>query len=137
MLSTERTIVCDGVGPGSVCISVRRCVGPNLQGMTSQLVVPGSCRTELTEVFGTGLMLHRTYRSVRCRYRCCTDTGTGTDVYTGTGGIGVDFVPNLSKCPVPVMMLYRTYRSVGYRYETMYPYRNPYRTKLTEVPYRY
>ena len=35
--------------------------------------------------------------SVRYRYRCCTDTGTGscTDVNTG-----MDVVPNLTNCPV-------------------------------------
>ena len=51
-------------------------------------------------------------------------------------GTGSDVVPNLPKCPVPVMMLYRTYRSVRYRYESMYRYRRyryPYRTELTEV----
>ena len=65
------------------------------------------CRTELTEVSGTGidvpnlpkcpvpvLMLYRNYRSVRYRYDC-----------TGTG---IDAEPNLPKCPVPVLM-YRTY----------------------------
>ena len=59
-------------------------------------------------------MLYRSYRSVRYRYRCCTDTGTnsGTDVHTGTGGTGFDVVPNLPKCPVPVLMD-RTYRRVG------------------------
>ena len=30
-------------------------------------------------------------------------------------GTGIDVVPNLRKCPVPVLM-YRTYRSVRYRY---------------------
>ena len=54
------------------------------------------------------------------RYRCqfCTDTGTnfGTDVHTGTGGSGIDVVPNLPKCPVPGLISYRTYRSVRYRY---------------------
>ena len=66
------------------------------------------------------------FRSVRYRYPCCTDTCTnfGTDVHTGTG---LDIVPNLPncpvpvftnlpKCPVPVFMSYRTYRRVRYRY---------------------
>ena len=35
---------------------------------------------------------------------------------TGTPGTGMDIVPNLPKCPVPVLMSYRTYRSVRYRY---------------------
>ena len=34
---------------------------------------------------------------------------------TGILGTGID-VPNLPKCPVPVLMAYRTYRSVRYRY---------------------
>ena len=43
------------------------------------------------------VLFYRTFRSVRYRYRCCTDTGTnsGADVYTGTGGTGIDVVPNL------------------------------------------
>ena len=93
-------------------------------------------------------MFYRTFRSVRCRYRCCTDTGTnsGTDVHTGTGGTGID-VPNLPKCLVPVWISlpkclvpvwisYRTYRSVRYRYESLYRYRRyryPCRAELTEV----
>ena len=39
-------------------------------------------------------------------------------------GTGID-VPNLPKCPVPVLMSYQTYRSVRYRYV--------FRTELTEV----
>ena len=35
---------------------------------------------------------------------------------TGILGTGVDVVPKLRKCPVPVLMSYRTYRSVRYRY---------------------
>ena len=31
-------------------------------------------------------------------------------------GTGIDVVPNLPKCPVPVSEVYRTYRSVRYRY---------------------
>ena len=34
----------------------------------------------------------------------------------GILGIGMDVVPNLPKCPVPVLMSYRTYQSVRYRY---------------------
>ena len=92
------------------------------------------CRTEVTELSGTGidvvpklpkrpvpvLMLYRTYRSVRYRCWCCTEL-------TEMSGIGMDVVPNLSKCPVPVrkslavpavpvLMSYRTYRSVRHRY---------------------
>ena len=91
------------------------------------------CRTEVTEASGTGidivpnlptcsvpvLMLYRTYRSVRYRYWCCTEltevSGTGMNVCTGTDGTGIHVVPNLPKCPVPVLMSYRTYRSVRYR----------------------
>ena len=51
-------------------------------------------------------------------------------------GTGIDFVPNLPACPlpvcksvpvpsVPVSISYRTYRAVRYRY--------PYRTELTKV----
>ena len=63
-------------------------------------------------------MLCRSYRSVRYRRRCCTDTGTGsgTYVHTGTAGTGIDVVPNLPKCSVPVLMSHRTYRSFWYRY---------------------
>ena len=53
----------------------------------------------------------------------------------GIVGTGIDVVPNLPKCPVPVLM-YQTYRSVRYRYESLYrykQYRYPYRTELTEV----
>ena len=71
-----------------------------------------------------GVMFYRTFRIVRYRYRCCTDTGTnsGTDVHTGTG---INFVPNLPTCPVPVLMSYRTFRRIRYRYWC--------RTELTEV----
>ena len=62
-------------------------------------------------------MLYRysTYR--RCRYGCRTEL-------SGVCGTGIDVVPNLSKCPVPVMTVchstYRTYRSVRYRYFRRY-----------------
>ena len=52
-----------------------------------------------------------TYRGVRYRL-------------TEVSGTGIDVVPNLPKCPVPVFM-YRTYRSVRHRYWC--------RTELTEV----
>ena len=86
---------------------------------------------------GTGLMSYRSYRSVRYRYRRCTGTGSGTYVHTGTAGTGIDVVPNLPNCPVPVLISnlpkctipvltsHRTYRSVRYRYGC--------RTELTEV----
>ena len=35
---------------------------------------------------------------------------------TGFLGTGMDGVPNLPKCSVPVLMSYRTSRIVGYRY---------------------
>ena len=93
---------------------------------------------------GTRLVSFQTYQSVRYRHRCCTDTGinSGTNIHTGTGvpvlmyrtcrsvryrywcrteltevsGNGIDVVPKLPKCVVPVLMSYRTYRSVRYRY---------------------
>ena len=110
------------------------------------------CRTELTEVFGTGidivpkltqnkcpvqvLMLYWTYRSVRYRYWCCTETyrrvrcryeslylyrryrySRRTEL-TKVSGTGIDVLPNSPKCMVPVLMSYRTYRSgiTGGRY---------------------
>ena len=99
------------------------------------------CRTELTEVSGTGidvvpnllkcpvtvLMLYRSYRSVRYRYESLyryrryrypyrtelTEVSdTGMKVCTGTSGTGIHIVPNLPKCPVPVLMSHRSYRIV-------------------------
>ena len=35
---------------------------------------------------------------------------------TKVSGTGIDVVPNLPKCPVPMLMSYRTYRSVRCRY---------------------
>ena len=61
--------------------------------VTVRLVARCGCRTELTEVSGTGMK-----------------------VCTGSGGIGIYVVPNLPKCPVPVLMSYHTYRSARYRY---------------------
>ena len=90
------------------------------------------CRTELTEVSVTSIdvapnfpkcpvpvVMYRNYRSVRYRYEslyryrrygypCRTDL-------TELSGTGIDVVPNLPKCPVPVLISYRTYRSVWYR----------------------
>ena len=63
--------------------------------LTDDVPGMGFCFSELYEVLGTG-------------------TNSGTDVHTGTGGAGIDVVPNLPKCPVPVLM-YRTYRRVRYR----------------------
>ena len=34
-------------------------------------------------------------------------------VYTDTGGTGIHIVPNLLKCPVPLLMSHRTYRVAG------------------------
>ena len=70
------------------------------------------CVRHGTGMLGTGVMLHLLYPSVRY------------------------VVPNLPKCPLPVLMLSRTYVSVLYRYESMYRYRRyrcPDRTELTEV----
>ena len=71
---------------------------------------------------------YRTCRSVRYRH------GFRTEL-TEESGTGIDVVPNLPKCPVPVLM-YRTYGSVRYRYESLYRYRRyrySYRTEVTEV----
>ena len=54
--------------------------------------------------------------SVRYRYGCRTEL-------TEVSCTGIDVVPNIPKCTVPVLM-YRNYRSVRYRY----PY-----TELTDV----
>ena len=100
----------------------------------------------LREASVTGVM-SRNYRIAPYRYQCCTytDTGSGTDVHTGTGGTGREVVPHLPKCPVPVLMSYRTYRSIRYRLnyrsiryrrKGLYRYRRyryPYRTELSEV----
>ena len=63
--------------------------------------------------------LYRTCRSVRYGYWRWTEVtevpGTCTKVCTGTGGTGINVVPNLQKLPVPVLMSYRTYRSFRYR----------------------
>ena len=91
------------------------------------------CRTELTEVSGTGidvpnlpkcqvpvLMLYRNNRSVRYRYeslyryrRCWYPYRTELAEVSGTG---FDVIPNIPKCPVPVLMSYRSYLSIWYRY---------------------
>ena len=60
----------------------------------------------------------RPYRYRRYRYWCPTE-------HTEVSGTAIDVVPNLPKCPVPVLMSYRTYRSVRYRYWC--------RTEFTEV----
>ena len=71
------------------------------------------------------------YRYSRYRYGCRTEL-------IEVSGTGIDVVPNLPKCPVPVLMLYRPYRSVRYRYESLYRYR-PYRYHVVPnyVRYRY
>ena len=69
------------------------------------------------------------YRYSRYRYGCHTEL-------TEVSGTGIDVVPNLPKCPVPVLMLHRNYRSVRYRYKSTYRYRRyryPCRTELTEA----
>ena len=65
--------------------------------------------------------------------KVCTGTGgTGIDdvpnlmkcpvpvytEFTEVSSTGIDVVPNLPKCPVAVLMMYRTYRSVRYLYCT-------------------
>ena len=82
-----------------------------LRGRSSRWFINGGNRRML--------LMYRTYRSVRYLYWGCTELtevcGTGMKVCTGTGGTGID-VPNLMKCPVPVLMSYRIYRSIQYRY---------------------
>ena len=56
---------------------------------------------ELSEVCGTGIDVVP-----------IPDTGTNS----GTDVLGIDVVPNLPKCSVPVLMSYRTFRSVRFRY---------------------
>ena len=46
----------------------------------------------------------------------CGGTGLYFTELSEVSGPGIDVVPNLSKCPVPLLMLYRTYHSVWYRY---------------------
>ena len=45
--------------------------------------------------------------------------------FTEVSGIGIEVVPNLPRCQVPVLRSYRTYRGVGYRHRA--------HTELTEV----
>ena len=56
------------------------------------------------------------HRYLRYRYGCPTELNE-------VSGAGIDVVPNLPKCPVPVLEVYRTYRGVRHRYESMYRYR--------------
>ena len=49
----------------------------------------------------------------------CTDTPGifgGRTEFTDLSGAGIEIVPNLPECRVPVLKSYRTYGSVGYRY---------------------
>ena len=80
------------------------------------------------------VLMYRSHRR-RARYRVLffselTEvSSTGIDVVPHLpkcpvpvlSGTCID-VPNLPKCPVPVLRLYRTYRSVRYRYESLYRY---------------
>ena len=95
--------------------------------------VPVLIRTELTELSGTGidpvlivpnltkgtvpvLMLYRTYRSVQYRYESMYRYRRYQDPrrteLAEVFSTGIDVVPNLPKCPVPVLTSYRIYRSV-------------------------
>ena len=84
------------------------------------------CRTELTEVSGTGIdvvpnlpkcpvpvltslpvpavPVSISCRTFQYRYWCHTEP-------TAVSGTGINDVTNLATCPVPVLMSYRTYRS--------------------------
>ena len=66
------------------------------------------------------LIPYRNYRSVRYRYeslyRCRRYRYSCRTELTEVSDIGIDVIPNLPKCPVPVLMLYETYRRARYRY---------------------
>ena len=80
----------------------------------------------LPEGLATVLMTYPTYRcsvdavpNLPKWYWCRADrtevSSIGTKVSTGTGGRGIYVVPNIPKCPVPVLMSYQTWRSVRFR----------------------
>ena len=89
------------------------------------------------------LVSYRTHRSVRYRYRCLYRTHRSVQYryeslyrfrryrypcrteLTEVSGTGIDVVPNLPRCPVPVLKSYRTCRGVRYRHRCL--------TELTEV----
>ena len=74
------------------------------------------CRTDLTDVPGTGLFFTELSEVLGTGIDGSIGTNSGTDVHTGSGtGTGIDVVLNLPKCPVPVLMSYRTYRRLRYR----------------------
>ena len=105
--------VCTGTGGTGIDV-------PNL------MKCPVPVYTEFTEVSSTGidvvpnlpkcpvavLMMYRTYQSVRYRYESLYRYGLYRypcrTVLTEVSGTGVHAVPNLPKCPVPVLMSYRT-----------------------------
>ena len=80
-------------------------------------VSPGEPKSLMESLMAENNAVLVNIRVYSVRYRC----GCHTEV----SGTGIDVVPNLPNCPVPVLMLYRTYRSVRYRYGC--------RTELTEV----
>ena len=87
-----------------------------------------------TDMCFLSFIFHSFFRVCSVRYRYSRYRYGYRTELTEVTGSGID-VPNLPKCPVPVLMLYRNSRSVRYRYESLYRYRR-YRypcTELTEV----
>ena len=106
--------------------------------LTDDVPGTGFCFSELSEVLGIGIdvvsilvttpvQTSTSVTEVTIWYRTelTKVSGTGMKVCTGTGGTGIHVVPNLPKCPVPILMSCRAYRSVWYLYWC--------RTELTEV----
>ena len=67
------------------------------------------------------------YRYARYRYGCRTKLTVGS-------GTGIDALPNLPKCPIPVLMLCRTYRRVSYWYGCCAELTEESRTGMDVVP---
>ena len=65
-----------------------------------------------------GRPTHLCSRTVSNRRRPICESQYVKGVFDGTGmpGTGMDVVPKLPKCPVPVLTSYRSYRSARYRY---------------------
>ena len=70
-------------------------------------VSPGEPKSLMESLMAENNAVLVNIRVYSVRYRC----GCHTEV----SGTGIDVVPNLPNCPVPVLMSYRSYRSVRYR----------------------
>ena len=83
------------------------------------------CRTELTEVSGTGM-------------KACTSTGGTGHPYrievTEVSGSIMYVVPNFQNCPVLALMSYRRQRSVQYRYGCREELSEPSVTAINVIP---